>query len=166
MRKDTRSFSHVVLTLLIYQEMKFWLCWSQNESCFTPGLANKLIKGQVKSVGHFYMDFGKTIRLIKLGTFIGLKCPWSGNSMSLKRVEHPTLLQVLRRCLKGTYRASKGDAVGSKHLPSCVLASGVFFRQTLVWVLFTQFPVALLECYLFTGRFQLKVSQLAWRKAW
>lgn len=139
----------MVLILLIYQEMQCWLCWNQNESCFTPGMANKLIKSQVESMGHFYIDFGRTIRLTKLRTFIGLKCPWSGNNVSFKRVEHRTLLQVLRRCLKGTC-AAKGDAVGSKQPPSCVFASGVFFRQTPVWVLCTQFPLALLECYLLT----------------
>lgn len=129
MRKDTRSFSHMVLTLLVYQEVQCWLCWSQNESRFTPGMANKLIKGQVESMGHFYMDFGRTIRLTKLGTFIGLKCPWSENNVSLKRVEHPTLLQVLRSYLKGTCHAAKGDAVGSKHPPIlCICFRG--FLQT------------------------------------
>lgn len=72
--------------------------------------------------------FWETIRLTKLRTFVGLKCPCSGNKVSLKRAKHPTLLQVLRRCPKGTCRAAKGDAAGSKHPPSCVFASAVLFH--------------------------------------
>lgn len=102
--------------------------------------------------GALLYGFWESYQAGKPGDIYGFKMSLNkGNKVSLKRAEHPTILQVLRSCLKDTRRAAKGDAVGSKHLPSCAFVSGVFFRQTLVWVLCTQLPLELTECILLVG---------------
>lgn len=123
----------------------------------------------------FYMDFGRAVRLTKLGTFMGLKWTCSGKKAALKTAEHPTLLRVQKRCQQGTHCTAKGAAVGSNRwcrAPNilCIcfssFASYRHWPGALRWISISSRSVKCTPGVHLTVRFHLKVNSFGWTKAW